>query len=94
MNRLLYKRINPYRCKICGQEMLFFETKYNKLIDYKRFLDNANALDEMKQKIEKRGIKYIRCICCGKSFIIDWSNGWPEQLTDKEVMKNFGLYIL
>ena len=88
---LLYKLISPYKCKVCGQDMLFFETIYNKLIDYKPFLDNGYSLDEMKRIIETRKIKYIRCICCGKSFIIDWTNGWPEQLIDREALKKFGL---
>lgn len=88
---LLYRRINPYKCKVCGQEMLFFETKHKTLIDYKPFLDNAFTLSEMKHAIETRKIKYIRCICCGRSFIIDWTNGWPEQLTDREALKKFGL---
>lgn len=90
-NKILYKLITPYKCKICGQDMLFFTTPSGTIIDYKEFLNRGNTLSEMKTYLEKRNIKYIKCICCDKLFIIDWSNGWPEQVTDIRILRDFGI---
>lgn len=87
----MYHVITPYRCKLCNQDMLFFVTKNNKLIDYKWFLNNGYTLSETKEELGKRKIKFIKCIYCGKTHIIDWTHGWPEQVTDYNVFKNFGL---
>ena len=91
MAELLYKRITPYKCKVCGQDMLFFTHNKGTVIDYKEFLNRGITLAEMKQYLEKRNIKYIKCICCDKLFIIDWSKGWPEQITDINILKQFGV---
>ncbi len=91
MEKLLYRLITPYKCKICGQDMLFFTNNRGTVIDYKEFLNRGNTLAEMKQYLEKRNIKYIKCICCDKLFIIDWSKGWPEQVTDINILRQFGV---
>ena len=87
----MYSLITPYKCKYCDQDMLFFLTKKNTVIDYRAYLKNANTLSETIEDLSKRKIRYIKCICCGNVSIIDWSNGWPEQLTDVEKLKAFGV---
>lgn len=93
MSKIMYNLIKPYRCKVCGQDMLFFENKKQMLIDYKGFLDDDFTLSEMKRNIENRGVRYLRCIQCGRSFIIDWSHGWPEQLMDMNAIRRFGVGV-
>ena len=87
----LYHLITPYRCPKCGQDMLFFTTKDGRIIDYKKFLDSAKSLDELKDYLERRNIKFIKCLGCDKSYITDWTNGWPEPLTDIIKLKRFGV---
>ena len=87
----MYSLISPYKCKLCGQDMLFFVTASNTLIDYKAFILQARSLEETKMYLEKRNIRYIKCVCCDKYFIIDWSNGWPEQLLDRNILNTFGI---
>lgn len=83
-------RITPYRCPKCGNDLLFFETKFNKIIDYKGLMDKSFILPEIKEYLGTKGVKYIRCISCKESFIIDWSNGYPVPLIDKNKLKSFG----
>lgn len=90
-NKLMYKLISPYRCKQCGQDMLFFTSSNGTVIDYKEFLNRGIPLSEMKRYLEKRNIKFIKCICCDKLYIIDWSHGWPEQVTDINILRSFGI---
>ena len=71
--------------------MLFFTTSNGSVIDYKEFLNRSNTLPEVKRYLEKRNIKYIKCIYCDRLFIIDWSHGWPEQVTDINVLRDFGV---
>jgi hypothetical protein len=85
-----YRR--PYTCKECGQEMLFFPTKNNTIIDYKRLLlKNCNTLRDVKHALESGGVKRIKCVVCGKYYIMDWTNGLPEQFIDPEVCANLGI---
>lgn len=90
--KLLYHIIEPYKCPICKEDLLFFTTKFNdKIIDYKRLLDNGNTLDETKHYLEKRNIRHFRCIHCDREFIIDWTEGWPIPITNKDKLKIFGV---
>ncbi len=91
MSKILYNLIQPYKCPICNEDLLFFTSKHNKIIDYKRFLDNGNTLAEMKGYLEKRDIRHFKCIKCDKEFIIDWSEGWPVPVTDIDKLKAFGV---
>lgn len=81
----------PYVCKKCNSEMLFFLTKRSSLIDYKTLFSNGTTKDELINKIENRNIKFIKCINCGNTFIIDWRTGWPLQLMDKNELDKFGV---
>ena len=90
-NKILYHLIHPYRCPICNEDLLFFTTKTNKIIDYKHILSNANTLSDTITFLGSRNIKHFKCIKCNKEFIIDWSKGWPEPLTDREALKKFGV---
>lgn len=81
--------ITPYRCKKCGQDMLFFVTSNNLLIDYKKLFNDLVSLQNIVHNLESRNIKYLKCLVCNKTFIIDWTNRFPCQLTDKECIEKF-----
>ncbi len=89
--KLLCKVMTPYRCQYCNQDMLFFTTKNNILIDYKGcFVNKVMSSYELKKYLENKRVRYLKCIACGKISIIDWSNPYPVQLKDKNILKKFG----
>lgn len=45
---------------------------------------------ELKTYLENKMVIYLKCIACGKISIIDWRDPYPVQLTDKNILKNFG----
>ena len=89
--KIMYELIHPYRCKNCGQDMLFFTTSNDTVIDYKEFLNRGNTLSEMKRYLERRNIRFLKCLCCNKLYIIDWTDDWPQQVMYRNVPKQFGL---
>lgn len=86
----LCKFITPYNCKICNNP-LYFLSNDNILIDYKYQMNISKSSYELKNYLSNRKVKYIKCIICNKLFIIDWSNVWPEQLIDRNMLNKFGV---
>ena len=80
-----------FRCAKCGQDMLFFSTRSGMLIDYKKLISNGRVLSDIKDYLENRNVRYFKCIACNKLYIIDWSNGYPVPLLDKECLAKFGM---
>lgn len=91
MNQILYTLIKPYQCKVCGKELLMFQTRGNRLMDYKIFLAQARSREEMISILRSHHIKFLRCISCEKSYLIDWTTGWPTQLLDFSKLSSFGV---
>ena len=87
----LCKKINPYRCKVCNQDMLFFVTSRNTLIDYKALIEHSDDVLMLKKYLMLKDVQYIKCITCNKSYIIDWSKHIPVPLTDKTHLSKFGV---
>lgn len=85
--------ITPYKCKRCGSELLFFVTHNKTLVDYKKLFMNSCGKEEIERKLRGYSITHIKCMECGKDYIIDWSSGYPEQLTDKMVLTRFGVRL-
>ena len=84
------KTREPYRCACCGEEMLFFVSDTNRLIDYKKlFLQYGINSTQFKTHLYRRYIRYLKCLCCNRYFIIDWTTGYPTQLLDKEKLDKF-----
>lgn len=85
-------KIDPYKCPICNQDMLFFTTSNNVLIDYKGLMDRSvNGIYSIRSYLGERHIKFIKCLVCNKTSIIDWSDTYPVPLADKEELKKFGV---
>ena len=85
------KKIIPYKCDKCGQEMLFFYTDNGMLIDYKTLFDNGDNLYDIKKYIQYKNVKYLKCITCNKLYIIDWRDGYPKPLYDTKCLSDFGI---
>ena len=81
----------PYRCKKCNQDMLFFTTADNMLIDYKGLMTKGRDIFDIKEYLYKKRVRYLKCISCGDISIIDWSCSYPEQLKDREAIDKFGV---
>lgn len=91
--RTIYHLIDSFKCKLCGQEMLFFVTENGSMIDYKDFISKMYSLNTMINMLAYRKVRFLKCLCCNKLFIIDWSKGWPEQLLDIKKLQDFGICI-
>lgn len=86
--------ITPYKCKICGGELLFFETDRHTLIDYKYLFMRSDSKDTLINRLRNKHIKFIKCLQCNRSYIIDWTNGYPQQLMNKKALTKFGIRLL
>ena len=82
--------ITPYKCNECNQEMLFFFTKRNTLIDYKALFKRFNTSIELKEYLQNKDIINFKCVSCGKEFIIDLRRGYPVPLYDNTLLQQFG----
>lgn len=85
------KIITPYKCVKCNKDSLFFTTKNNILIEYKSLIDNGYNANNIIKYLETKDIKYLKCLSCGKIFIIDWTLKYPKQVIDKNILKEFGV---
>lgn len=81
----------PYICKHCGNELLFFVTQHNTLIDYKSLFTEGTTSPELYKELQNDKIRYMKCVVCRKMNLIDWSEKFPQQLTDKSCLKKFGV---
>lgn len=92
MEKLMFKNITPYVCPSCGSDTLFFTTRHKTLIDYKSMMQKEKmTLYDIKKHLETKNIRYVKCIGCNTTYIIDWRNGYPVPLTDKNYLSKFGL---
>lgn len=82
--------ITPYRCPNCNNDILLFtRNNSNMAIDYKKLIDNGMSLKQIKDYLYERNINILNCICCHSKFMIDWTNGYPEPLTDINILNRF-----
>ena len=88
---LVCKKIEPYRCEACGQEMLFFYTDNGMLIDYKALFDKGDNLYDIRNYLQYKNVKYLKCVTCGKLYIIDWRESYPKPLYDTKCLSDFGV---
>ena len=85
------KKIIPYKCEKCGEEMLFFYTDNGMLIDYKTLFESGYSLYDIKKYLQYKNVKYFKCITCNKLYIIDWRDGYPKPLYDTKCLSDFGV---
>lgn len=91
MKKIMCNLITPYRCKECNQDMLFFITPNNTLLDYKKIFDTYQNLQGIRNFLYTKNIRFIKCLVCNKSYIIDWTSGYPTQLMNKKDLEKFGV---
>lgn len=88
---LLCHTIKPYICTNCNQDTLFFYTKKGTLIDYKTLMVNGTTRKELIEELQYKNVKYLKCINCGKTFIMDWRKRFPIPLEDRNKLTEFGV---
>lgn len=91
--REMCKCITPYKCPVCNQDMLFFVLSNNNIVDYKRLLEeqSPNGIYSIREYLGNRNVKFIKCIVCNKTSIIDWSDTYPKPLLNNNILKEFGV---
>ena len=82
--------IKPYVCTDCQQEMLFFNTRENVLLDYKKLFNRYTDSYELKKYLYPQNITKLRCFVCRKEYFIDWRRGYPVQASVPEINSNIG----
>ena len=92
MAEIVCKKIKPYKCERCGQEMLFFYTNNGVLIDYKQLFENDRmTAQQIIDYLQYKKVMYFKCITCNKLYIIDWRDGYPKPLYDTGCLTDFGV---
>ena len=89
----LYHVITPYKCKICHNDSLYFIGKDKNLLPYKDYFKISSSAQHLVANLAMHGVDYLRCMHCNLSFIIDWTKGWPEQLVDMKILRQFGVAV-
>lgn len=79
----------PCKCRVCGQEMLFFVMRDKSLVDYVTLFNKYHTSSEIYRFLAKNNVSHIKCLVCDKEFIIDWSAKFPKQLVDKDELDKF-----
>jgi hypothetical protein len=54
-------------------------------------IDNRKSIYQLKEYLAEKRVKFVKCLACGQTYIIDWSHGYPVQLLDKNILKQFGV---
>lgn len=84
----MYHLIPPYQCRLCRQDMLFFKMRNGNMVDYIQLIRRGMNLQQVVDFLTLHGVKNMRCMCCQKNFIIDWTHGWPVQvLNPADILK-------
>lgn len=82
------RRLLPSECPNCGNNTLSLYDKYDKRINYP-LLCKYNTFDQIKRKLEKTDLKYLRCDNCKSIFILDWTKSVIPYPSTKEKYKEF-----
>lgn len=73
----------PYRCINCNQDMLFFTTNKNILVDYKGLMSDGRDVWDVKKYLKPKKVRKFKCMSCGSVFTIDWTNSFPEPILEE-----------
>lgn len=88
--REMCRIMHPYTCPVCGNDMLFFtRAKNNMVIDYKNIFQTKDK-ETMLNYLADKNVEYLKCMVCGKIYIIDWTHNYARPLLYKDALKQFG----
>ena len=62
-------------------------------MDYKKFFMSGISSEELMIKIASEGVRFIKCLCCDKLYVMDWTKKWPLQLLDISILGRFGVNV-
>lgn len=86
--RNIVRRLLPSECPNCGSHSICLYDKYDRRINYP-LLCKYNTFDQIKKKLEKSDLKYMRCDNCKSVFILDWTKKEIPYPTTKNKYKEF-----
>lgn len=82
------KRLLPSKCPNCGNHTISLYDKFDRKINYP-LLCRYNSFDQIKKKLEKTDLKYMRCDSCKSVYVLDWTKKEIPYPSTKEVYKEF-----
>lgn len=82
------RRLLPSECPNCKMNSLSLYDKYDRRINYS-LLCKYNSFSQIKRKIEKTDLKYMRCDNCKSVFILDWTKKDIPYPSTKEKYREF-----
>lgn len=82
------KRLLPSKCPNCGNESISLYDNKDRRINYP-LMCKYNTFNQIKKKIEKSEIKYMKCDICKCVFVPDWTRKEVPYPTNKTIYKEF-----
>lgn len=82
------RRILPCECPNCGKSNISIYDNKDRRINYS-LLCKYNTFDQIKKKLEKADLKYMKCDICKSVFVLDWTKKEIPYPITKKVYKEF-----
>lgn len=82
------RRILPCECPKCGNNTIAIYDKFDKRINYS-LLCRYNTFEQIKKKLERIDLKYMRCDACKSVFVLDWTKKEIPYPTSKDTYRKF-----
>lgn len=76
----------PTFCNFCNSNTIDIFNQYNSAINYFDIIKNScNKADIISQLNNRKYLAYMKCIRCGRVYIIDWEQDIPRPLYDERI---------
>lgn len=82
------RRILPSECPNCRNNTISIYDKFDRRVNYS-LLTRYNSPEQIKKKLEKSDLKYMRCDVCKSVFALDWTRKEIPYPVDKDKYKEF-----
>lgn len=82
------RRLLPCECPNCGNKSVSIYDKFDRRINYP-LLCKYNTFDQIKNKLEKSDLKYMRCDSCKSVFVLDWTRKEIPYPITKDTYREF-----
>lgn len=84
----IVKRLYPHTCPNCTNNTISIYDKFDKRVNY-GLLCRYNNPEQIKIKLKKTDLKYMRCDVCKSVFVLDWTRGEIPYPMFKEIYEEF-----
>lgn len=82
------QRILPSECPNCGNHSISIYDRKDNRINYS-LLCKYNSFEQIKIKLSKSDLKYMKCESCKSVFVLDWTRNEIPYPCTKEVYNKF-----